>query len=95
MNRPVSFIIRVLREDSSSPGTLKEVSLSTGILDVFFSKIVYRVSLLASELINLIFAHYSNSLNSNNPSSGRQFDSILSIKSGSFFSQFQFYRASE
>jgi hypothetical protein len=71
-------VISLLREDPLSPS----------ILDMFFLKISDHSSVCKTELIYLKFSHFLNSLNSNDPNRGRQFDSILSIEFGPILLQY-------
>jgi hypothetical protein len=68
----IIFVIGILRKDP----------LPTGILDVFFLEISDHSSLCKTEVIYLKFHQIYNGFNSNNPSRGQQFNSILSLEFG-------------
>jgi hypothetical protein len=78
VNAIIFSVIDILREDPLSPG----------ILDMFFQKYPYHVSILVSEFTYLEIAQFFNSFNSNDPSRGRQFDSILSTVFDPVFPQY-------
>jgi hypothetical protein len=61
---------------------VREDPLSPGILDMFFLKISDHSSLCKTEVIYLKFRQIYNSITSNDPTWGRQFDSILSVEFG-------------